>query len=373
MPKRKTLDRRGAMAVFAAIVISVLTIFLGFSVDLAQMQRARTELRVATDLAAKAACTKLADTGSTAAAITIGQEVALENMVAGSPLTLESDDFVFGHSTKSAVGKWQFSPGGSPTNALQITGRRTASSPDGAVALFFSGFLGHTFEPTMTATAAFIDIDICLVLDRSSSMKLATTDTAGLLDELDPRTCSAPWADSRWVALESAVGDFLSNLDVSLGDEQVAVVTFGSDDVTACGISDPAFSTDQDFTADYSQVRDAMAARSNSVWNGNTMIREGLDHARNLVNSTSRPLAEKVIILLTDGVRTSGDPVPIAQQAYDDDGIVVHTITFSDGANQADMQDVASAGRGMHHHAPDQASLRDAFADLVAAITILTE
>ena len=49
------------------------------------------------------------------------------------------------------------------------------------------------------------------------------------------------------------------------------------------------------------------------------------------------------------------------------------TVTFSDGANQDDMIDVADAANGMHHHAPDAAALTDIFEELAVFVSVLTQ
>jgi hypothetical protein len=78
------------------------------------------------------------------------------------------------------------------------------------------------------------------------------------------------------------------------------------------------------------------------------------------------------MIVLTDGVYTAANPVSQAVAAAEED-IFVHTITFSNGANQSDMQDVAEAGGGNHFHAPDAATLEDVFQQIAGSIAILTE
>ncbi len=51
----KSVNRRGSILTMLLILLPVLILFVGFAIDYAYMQRARTELRRATDLAAKAA------------------------------------------------------------------------------------------------------------------------------------------------------------------------------------------------------------------------------------------------------------------------------------------------------------------------------
>jgi len=366
--------RKGATIVLIAIILPVLIMILGFSVDLANMQRVRTELRTATDLAAKAAADELSATNDTAAAITVGKSIAALNLVSGESLTLEDEDFVFGRSVEQTDGTWLFTAEETPPNAVRLTGRRTSDSADGAVHLYFGFLYGRTnFEPEITATSAFVNVDICLVLDRSSSMKLAVSDPSGGMGSGDPRKCVAPMSDSRWVAVESAVNTFMARVSASTSNEQVAVVTFASDNTSSCGETNTAATIDANLTTNVTLINTAMSTRSSGVWNGSTEIDAGISLAQTvLTGALSRPLANKIMIVLTDGVYTGSDPVPNATTA-NAAGITVHTITFGVNANQPHMQSVAQAGGGSHFHAPDAETLNDVFNELAGTIAILTE
>jgi len=92
-----------------------------------------------------------------------------------------------------------------------------------------------------------------------------------------------------------------------------------------------------------------------------------------LTNSNAtRPTAQKVMIVFTDGHYTGNDPVPYATTAYSQD-VIVHAVTFGSGANQTEMQNVATAGGGDHYHAPDAATLDQIFRRLAASPMMLTE
>ena len=54
--RKVTASRRGAMLVLIAICLPLIVILAAFAVDVAWMQLVRTELRTATDAAARAAC-----------------------------------------------------------------------------------------------------------------------------------------------------------------------------------------------------------------------------------------------------------------------------------------------------------------------------
>jgi Ca-activated chloride channel family protein len=53
---------------------------------------------------------------------------------------------------------------------------------------------------------------------------------------------------------------------------------------------------------------------------------------------------------------------------------MIFTVTFSDEANQAAMQQVASIGLGKHFHAPNAASLIAVFGEIAKFLpTLITE
>ena len=367
-------DRRGAIFVLVVLILPVLCVIVGFSVDLALMQSVRTEMRAAADLSAKAAVGELSRSQNMNKARQAARNVASSNLVAGATLTLDDEDIVFGRSERQSDGTWTFQANSNPINSVKVDARRTGDSPNGPVGLYFGRFYGHTsFEQEMSATASFLDIDICLVLDRSSSMKLSTDDMDGLMSTSSPRFCSPPWSDSRWVALENAVSLFISRLSTTLAKEHVALVTFGSNYTSSCGETNSEATTDQNLDDDLSLINQAMSDRSSTVWNGATNIDAGISQARSvLTGNQSRDYATKIMIVLTDGVYTGGNPVPEATTSANA-GIVIHTITFGDGANQSDMQAVAQAGDGEHYHAPDTTSLNDVFTQISGSIAILTE
>ncbi len=316
-----------------------------------------------------------------AAAIAVGKQVAAQNSVGGKTLTLADASFVFGTTVKQTDGSWDFTAGGSPLNSVRVTGDRSAGSTDGPVGLFFGSFYGtQHFEPVFSSTASLVDVDVCLVLDRSSSMKLTLTEAGGMDLEDDPRACMAPQANSKWAELDVAVTIFLDELDITPSAEQVAMVTFGGDlgmSSLCGGVEDLSVVTrDQDLTSNLNSIRAAMTTRSNSVWNGKTNIAAGMREAETVLTSTlARNTAQQIMIVLTDGLYSGGtdNPADVAADIRSNHGITVHTITFSDAADQASMQSTATNGGGFHYHAPDAATLQDVFHELAGAIAILTE
>ena len=123
--------RRGAMLYLICALLVVFVALTALSVDVAYMHLTRTQLRAATDAAARGGGEALSRLQSTAAARDAAKQMAAMNAVAGKPLQLEDDDVTFGFSDLNEDGSWSFTAGASPINSLRVLGRRTSSSPSG--------------------------------------------------------------------------------------------------------------------------------------------------------------------------------------------------------------------------------------------------
>ena len=216
-------DRGGAIVVLAALMMIVFLASVAFSVDVAYMQLTKVKLRSATDAAARAAGEGLSREQDTDYARQAAKDIAAENLVAGQPLLLDDSDVVFGKSTQTSNGAWAFAPGGEPINAVRVFGRRTRTAPSGSVPIFFGRvFNVFDFQPTQAATVVRLDRDICVVVDRSSSMKLYLSDPDPVMSTGDWRFCLPPnMAQSRWGALSVALDRFLDALETTPQTEHV--------------------------------------------------------------------------------------------------------------------------------------------------------
>jgi hypothetical protein len=358
-----------------ALLLPVLVIFLGFSVDLAYMQNVRMELRAATDAAARAGASSLAQQGNTAVARTAARQMARNNKVANADMRIRNSDVQFGRSAPDASGKWVFTQGQRPFNSVRVTSSRNASSLGGAVPLFFSSFYGGgDFEPQVTATASFLNVDVCLVLDRSTSMKLSTVTSESGMYTSDSRFCRPPNATSRWMALDNAVRVFTSTLRTTLGEEQVAIASYSSgESLPYCGMSGQASSLDAQLNTDLEVIDSAMTTLSTTVWNGNTDIESGMRRGlAEMQSGRARSTADKYMIVMTDGHENRGSCVAAAADCAAAQ-VIVHAITFSDYADRTRMAEVARLGGGRYLHADNPAELANAFRTLAAQIAQITE
>ena len=362
-------DRKAAMLVLIAVCLPLCVIMAAFAVDVAWMQLVRTELRTATDAAARAGAKELSLSQTTAAAVNRAKQVALRNRVAGDPMLLANADIEIGKGQQAtATSRFTFTPGDTRPNAVRITGQRTQGSAAGPVNLLFAGVLGiRQFEPSETATSTQLDRDICLVVDRSGSM-MERLSGGGL----PSRTCDPPHpTQSRWGALNIAVSAFLDELQNTVQTEHVALASYSSD-TKECGNTYKISTIDSNLVKGYTAIRNEMARISSKPVKGRTAISAGLDEGlKVLTGKKTRPFAVKTMILMTDGIHNLGpEPILSARKAAEED-IVIHTITFSDDADIRRMQDVAAATGGRHFHAPDAAELIRIFKEIASTLPVL--
>jgi Ca-activated chloride channel homolog len=358
------------MLVLIAITLPLIIMLAAFALDVAWMQLVRTELRTATDAAARAGAKTLSLRQDVPAARAAAKDAARRNRVAGSPLRLRDSEVVFGMSQQSTpTSRFAFRPGGSILNAVQVTGNRNAGSLDGPVGLFMGQVLSvQTFEPSQTAVSTQLDRDICLVVDRSGSMmwSLSGASTPG-------PECGPPHPTrSRWGALHTAVDAFLDELDNTLTQEQCALASY-SYATTECGITYRTSDINYGLTYDYTPIRNEVDRLSSRPVKGRTCISAGINEAITvLTGPLVRPYAMRSIVLMTDGIHNTGTEPIVSARVAASHNIVIDTITFSSDADIPRMQAVAAATGGRHYHAPNAAALVRIFREIAATLPVLT-
>lgn len=361
--------RRGGMIVLMTALILMIGILAGMSVDVAWMQLVRTELRAATDATARIAAESLARNENSSVAQSEAQSFAQNLKVGGQAFDLNSGDFEFGRAEEQEDGSWVFTPGATPYTSVRISPKFDGSRNLSPVNMFFGNLLGvPDFRPEESSTASHLYQDICLVVDRSHSMCF---DTSGVdwsyqiqdADYLDPPHVT----HSRWAYLETAIENFVDIVRNQAAEPHVGLVTWAN----AWGSYN---SSDIEVTLgnDYDGIVTAMTNRGDGPMPGGTNMAAGMtDGISVLTGNNARPLARKVMILMSDGQWNAGDdPETIAATAAANN-IIVYTISFLDGADQTTLINVANATGGAHYSASDEDELIEAFEKIARSLPIV--
>lgn len=339
-------DREGAALPLIAVLLVFLFVAAVIGIDVARMHVVRSELRTATDAAARAGVEAIGRTESRAAAVQAALDIARLNLVAGVPLDLDPDNIVFGASVENPDGSFSFveqadfDPSDATTfaNSVRVLGERTAGSPNGPINLLFGGIFGvDTFAPFQSATATRLDRDIALVLDKSGSMA----------------------ENGRFESLLDGVDVFVDELNATAPVENVSLTAYDT------------FPTKLlEMTKDLESIRTAIASVQPEGFTGiGRAMRVGLDSLLNDPNS--RNLALRSMIVMTDGNQNRGIGPLIAAEECRAANVVVHTITFSNGADEALMRDVAEITGGTHLHATNNEQLVEAFRTIARQLEVI--
>ena len=166
-----------------------------------------------------------------------------------------------------------------------------------------------------------------------------------------------PWQD-----LVEAVNAFLDVLDATSQEEQVSVASYAT-----------SATLDTLLEKDHGLVRTTVDGLNTG---GMTAIGKGMQSGiQALIDGRARPFAAKTMVVMTDGNQNQSPwAEDIAQQMVANNLLTIHTVTFGDGANQADMREVATIGGGKHYHAATGEDLVRIFEEIANNLpTIITE
>ncbi len=392
----KATKRRGAAFVLITAMLFVFVISAAFTINYSYMQLVRTELRAATDAAAKAGAEALARTENTTLARQEAIRYAAANRVAGQPFLLGTNDVEFGRVSPQGVGRWNFKSGGNSLNAVRINARTGNGAANSAIPLFFSSVLGRdSFTPAYTATAGQQEVEVCLCLDRSGSMAfdMSGTDWAYApgnplfvsrsgLSTRDQNYYSPPHPTaSRWAALRDAVDLFLTEAGKYNPPPRTALVTWANG--MTSGVSPYAYSpssstelvlpasSGHNWANNKSSVQTAINNRGSSPVIGGTNLSAGLDLAVSVLRGTNSSIyTSKVVILLTDGEWNAGRDPTVAAYDARGQGITVHTISMLTSL-QPDLQAVATITGGKYIGTSNTVELRNAFIELARSLPVV--
>lgn len=387
-------QRKAAVAVIVAFMLFVLVVMAALTVDVAYMHLVRSDLRIATDSATKAAAEALARTEDEDEAIDAAIEIAAMHNVAGRPFAISEDDVQFGRVETTEAGQTQFVAGAEPPNSVRIQTGIGEDYETAAFPLLFAPALGHdAFETSQAATATRQNVEVVLALDRSGSMGWDMSGYSWSYPPGNPNLSpfwywGTTWRynlspphpeDSRWAILDAAIDIFLEEAGQFDPPPRISLVTWGNEyavnadryryySTASVDVPLPGLNSD-DWDANAEAVADALDERGQEPVMGGTNMAAGMDlAAEQLVNSDSR-LAKKIIIVLTDGEWNAGrDPIYAAQDAADEK-LTIHTVSMI-GGSEYTCREVARITGGSYHSASNSEQLREAFRELARSLPI---
>jgi Ca-activated chloride channel homolog len=380
---RRGRDRRGTIVALSAFVFIALLMVAGLSINLTQLSTTKTELRLASDAAAKAGAIVLGQTQNIAQARAAAQEIAARHRVNDKSMAIYNIDVKIGFSDKNPNGTFSFAENVEPYNSVRVFTSLGETARAGEGEFYLTGFLNpDTFAMRYNSTATRVDHDICLVVDRSGSMawdmssdewSYPDTDVLNEVAEVNQsiiqRYFELPHPeDSRWAALTRSTQVFFNHLETLPVDVQSGLVSYSSN--FQFGLYTSTASTiHSQLTEDYATLQTKMQSVAAKPLIGNTNVAAGMqDAVQVLTGPQSRVTAKGTMVVLTDGRWNQGtDPVAVASAAAAAN-VTVHTITFSDQADQVSMAAVAAAGGGNHYHAPNEAALQAIFAEIAQTL-----
>lgn len=390
-------SRRGAAHVMIGTMLFTFAMMTAFSVDFAYMQLVRTELRSATDAAAKAGAEALIRTHSPEQAIAAAVDYASRNTVGGRTFEILPEDVVLGKAVPDDDGGWQFLEGTLPYNAVRVKSKVGGTGVFAPVELFFNGITGvEGFSTTSQATAGQQEIEICICIDRSASMSYDMTGTDYRFAKRNPllfpavyypsalwrNICSPPHPTlSRWATLRSAVQTYLDEVALASAPPRTSLVTWSSPGSLPYypDTSVLDFSVEVDLPAPYSMtwdtnsrlIQNALDDLGRKPMIGQTNISAGLDTAVQLLtNDPGKVQSKKVIILFTDGVWTTGrDPILAAQDAANGN-VTIHCVSMLTGFQES-LTQIALMTGGSYYSTSNEAELQAAFKELAQRIPIV--
>ena len=233
---------------------------------------------------------------------------------------------------------------------------------------FSNAFDKSDFGAQQQAISTQVDRDICIVIDRSGSMAFGVNETSTGTPPSAPSGwdwCDAVPPNSRWDAAVQGVQAFLLKLQDTPQIEFVGLVSYST-----------TSTIEVDLTTDYNAVLTAMNDITNGFCGGSTAIGLGVQDGKAVLvdRGFGRSWVAKSMVVLTDGIHNTGvDPLDVVDDAVQAK-ITVHTLTFSDEADQTHMGTLATDGKGQHWHAPTGTDLINAFREIADNNpTLLTE
>ncbi len=378
--RMKSGDRRGVSVVLILLLVVVALVISFCTIDMANLQRQHAQNQAVSDLGARYGANMTARTADTKRIQRFVDSIVKQNIRENTVFASDfSYDTEYGTVVPSTL---EFVEGGVPLNSVRVQLDSKLRS---------LGFLTDPDKQHIVqrdATAASIHQDICVVVDRSSSMcfldyvKKYPDYTLGNplinLPNVPEKAVMKWWKHyahpelTRWARLMDALDSMAEILSTSQQDELLSVVSYSHNhriryrDRFGKGQTFliKAAIIEQEPTFEYTQTIDALKHKYNLNYPvyGWTNITAGMELGMDILTGPkSRTNAFKTLVVLTDGQYNRGAHPKITAAKAADKGIYVVCVTFGTGFSVKSMEDAAKAADGVHFHANTGVELEKIF------------
>ncbi len=359
---RRRESRRGSALIVVAVTLMVALAIASYSINVVYMEFTRTELQISTDLATRAACRALVDTGSQPEAYRSAQRLTHANPVAGQVLTIGYEDLAFSVAIRTQEGQgYQFAAGSDP-NSVHFRSGFFERAKEGLPMLFPTLGVPIAFRPIKEASATQAELDIAIVLDCSSSMLASLYENSppeGLLEL--PLLTPVP-LNARWRLARSGINEVLNEFSESPQHELVSITAFNTAVLFNLALSDF-----------YLPIREFLAFQEFVYLGGLSDLSGGLNKALDHHSDKlqARPWASRVILLISDGKGNLGtNPFNVAKAAAASN-VMLYTISIAEEANQTSLEQLAASANGKHFHAKTADDFRTIAQSITRRLPIL--
>lgn len=360
--------RHGAVVALVCVLLPAMLAVMAYCIHVAYAESLHARTQIVSDAIAKTAGREYAMTGNRDATLVAAREAANRNLVGGVEIPVNMGDLEFGISDRlGESSQYQFTPipADQPRvygNSIRFTTNSLHDTTQTILPTLFPGFGGGGgIRPRIVAANTQGSMDVAIVLDRSGSMRYAGNEFVGD-GSVPPAAQPIDWVPgqpvlpgARWHDTVAAVDMFLRYLDSSPQREQVSLASYATEATTDCRL-----------TYNVSEVSAAMHGITNEFYGGWTAMGKGMRKGVEALTDfeRSRRWAVRVMVLMTDGVHNEGQPPEWIVNRLKDNGVMLFTITFGDGADQQRMRDLAASCNGEQFHATNAWQLGVAFGEI---------
>ena len=368
----KSQTRNGAVLPFIAVVLGVLILLLGLTVELNWLYSTRFEAQSASDLSARSALAVLyanedeLDQAAIDKAKQMGVDIYDLNFNRSNPIT--DDDLTLGRVNSEK----EFEEITDVSDFRNITASRVEYAQN------FTSLLGtliakNNVDLAVRSIAEANRLDLVLCLDASRSMNRAADQSIRRMPPGASGIHEPPVAGSRWFALSDGVDNFVSSIS---GDRsQLGLTTFGGGlrynrlespldstfsrielELEEMGVNGPATIEKMDEYVDLPAL------------GYGTSIYDGVNDSIDVLLRSSIP-SKRFIVLFSDGEQvTRGARPSELDAAYRaaDEGITIFSIAYA--VNSRKLEDMATITGGSFFSVSSQEGLDEAFASIATTL-----